>query len=734
MLSFVSLIFACLTRGRFLLARLHLDSLQTKTDRRKLKSALNSLPAGRDETYDQIMERIKSQAADYAELALKILMWVTVAKESLELEALRHILAIEPGDTSFDEEGLCDAGLMLSVCAGLIDIRHNRTVVLVHYTAQEYFNRKSNELFPEARTDIPRTCLTYLNLAHIKRHRNRSVAQYPGKGVSLYRHVVRHWADHLRGDPEEEQSSRDLALRYVTDKRCKALFVLEGLPLQRHSFPIPRYDSIIARKPVDVGLCVLAAWGLNRLLKRLLSTSSFDIVKKAYTLHVALSWAAYSGYYQTIDLLIASGAEVNYRSDVYGTALYYALDGKHRSTVLLLLKKGADINNALCPSPRECHTMDYHSASALHIAVMSDDLQIVRCCPDHGALLNQTNYRGFTAFHMAAESGSVSILHWLLKESQKTNVHTLLPESDSKSASCECQGPPSAMPSNISCLDIRDDKGNTPLHVAASHWFPDELVNQLLAAKVNIHAKNSFGETAVHILAKTWSEDRYPSLKPVQMLLTAGAEINDKNAHGYSLLHSATFVNNEEIIRFLLNHGADPNATDVVGATSLHYAATVRGNIGTVHLLIEGGGDLSAQDNEGQTPLHKAVGASGPLNMLVLHYLLDAAAVSERKESSSQPNVLEMEEQEILQCCYLDIGVLTKNNKGMTPMDIMEDNEKGYLSKIGSLDKSWYKVKSLLRQAVEIAQATTVTQPLDTALAGCNGSEDVAEVPPLMLI
>ena len=58
---------------RFLLAQLHMDSLMSKPTPGDLKIALNNLPRGKqglDNTYEQAMERIQGQEADYQKLAL----------------------------------------------------------------------------------------------------------------------------------------------------------------------------------------------------------------------------------------------------------------------------------------------------------------------------------------------------------------------------------------------------------------------------------------------------------------------------------------------------------------------------------------------------------------------------------------------------------------------------------------------------------------------------------------
>ena len=105
---------------------------------RKVKAALGSLPEQLDRTYDEVLHRIVAQDTDEAVLALKVLGWIHHAVRPLGTRELQHALAVEPGDVRFDEDGVPDIGLVISICAGIVEIRENNTMGLVHYTAQEY--------------------------------------------------------------------------------------------------------------------------------------------------------------------------------------------------------------------------------------------------------------------------------------------------------------------------------------------------------------------------------------------------------------------------------------------------------------------------------------------------------------------------------------------------------------------------------------------------------------------
>jgi hypothetical protein len=77
---------------------------------------------------------------------------------------LQHALAVEPSAPELDEENIPQIEDMVSGCAGLVTVdEQTRVIRLVHYTTQEYFERRQTHWFQDAQSDISKTCLTYLS-------------------------------------------------------------------------------------------------------------------------------------------------------------------------------------------------------------------------------------------------------------------------------------------------------------------------------------------------------------------------------------------------------------------------------------------------------------------------------------------------------------------------------------------------------------------------------------------
>lgn len=73
-----------------------------------------------------------------------------------------------------------------------------------------------------------------------------------------------------------------------------------------------------------------------------------------------------------------------------------------------------------------------------------------------------------------------------------------------------------------------------------------------------------------------------------------------------TLLHMAAYSNNDALVEFLLQRGADPNLRDGKGQTPLFGAAST-GNVRSVQMLIAGGAKVDARNAGNDTPLHRAI-------------------------------------------------------------------------------------------------------------------------------
>lgn len=125
-----------------MLAKLHLESLSPKINRKEVRSALRTLPTTLNATYSEALERIHRQAPEAVDLAEAVLFWVLCVKRPLTVLELQQIYATQelPEETALEDDDLPDGDVLTGVCGGLIIVDgDSKTVRLVHYTAQQYF-------------------------------------------------------------------------------------------------------------------------------------------------------------------------------------------------------------------------------------------------------------------------------------------------------------------------------------------------------------------------------------------------------------------------------------------------------------------------------------------------------------------------------------------------------------------------------------------------------------------
>jgi ankyrin repeat protein len=172
-----------------------------------------------------------------------------------------------------------------------------------------------------------------------------------------------------------------------------------------------------------------------------------------------------------------------------------------------------------------------------------------------------------------------------------------------------------------------------------------EIVDALLqhGARADIEVVESLldtGTTALHEAAQTGD------LRQVKRLLAAGMEANIPDGYGRCPVYlaraehhmkvvefllpytPATFItgmlseavenNSEEMIRFFLSHGADPNAQDPIRQASQLHLAAWGPNPKVLELLLDHGADVNATDRNGETALAKAVKGEHRANVAVL--------------------------------------------------------------------------------------------------------------------
>ena len=395
---------------RFLLARLHVDSLLDKRTKSKVYSTLEMMRGGfqaLDQAYGNAIERVNSQLPEDAALAKRGLSWIINAKRPLTTTELSFALAVEPDTQNLDPDNILDIDDLVSVCAGLVAVDEESNVIrLVHYTTQEYFERIQEDWIPSAQFDIASSCLTYLSF-DIFRHSTDNDHENSDwfKQNALVSYTAQYWGQHARIVQNE------LCERICSFLHNQALVnCAMGVMLSLGSKG--RFSS--ERR---TGLHLAAQFGLEIPLAKLLSElgDSITLVIDARDSHdrTPLSLAAEHGHKSVTILLLDNGADIEAKCPGFGTPLMTAAHFGQDQEVSLLLDRGADTN-----------AVDSAGCSALHKASLNGYAKVVKVRLESGADVNADVLEYGTALQSAARGGHHEVTRLLLSEGADLHAKT----------------------------------------------------------------------------------------------------------------------------------------------------------------------------------------------------------------------------------------------------------------------------------------------------------------------
>ena len=268
-----------------------------------------------------------------------------------------------------------------------------------------------------------------------------------------------------------------------------------------------------------------------------------------------------------------------------------------KQTVQSLLQKGANVN-----------ATEGDGTTALHWASYRDDLETADLLIRAGAKINAANDLGATPLWTACQNGSEGMVRRLLGAGANPNAKLLLGETLLMVAS---RGGYPAIVEQLLAKgadpNARAARGQTALMWAVAQKHP-EVAKVLLAHGADVHARSNSWSDVMAVPPHGYLEynraiphgndtpllfaARAGDLDSAKLLVAAGAKVNDTDAWGISATALAAHSGFTDLVEFLLENGADPNAAKA-GFTPLHEAI-MRRDERMVSALLAHGADATA--------------------------------------------------------------------------------------------------------------------------------------------
>ncbi|KAF3927622.1 Ankyrin-2 [Arthrobotrys entomopaga] len=639
-----------------------------------------------DEAYGRILDMIQAYKGEKRVRAEAVLRWVLFAARPLQMQELAEALEaalytsnghsqpvqnargslVPPGKLTsgyFQQiVSLCGSFVVSSDKASTSDLF--KTVDFVHFTAKEFlltpadpadaYGKDGFHFDDEARHQavLAEICLRYLCSEDFKKpHGNidKNLINEKRNNFRFLDYATSFVFQHLQnaGQAARERENIQSLLNKLFANHSDNWYLWAYFYETRQDGDGPQtpgdFDLETFKPASKLYYCAL--FGLVDTMKHLHSIgASGDLNSQSARHGTPLQAAAANKHEEAVNLLLEWGADPNIQRQ-NDNALQAAVRTSASTTVQLLLQHGAKIDDDLLLQALRSNNLEiFHqlwtqieksgckikNKEALLDEVAKEDgvEAFIKLLLKSGtSIVWQTAKRSNTALHRAAANGRVENVRLILKEARR---RVCLP----------------------AVLEAGDKLGRTPLWMAAASGSV-EVVELLLKYGADLFTLNSLKRNAMHAAARRGhpqmilylvsagfgindcdqnrnqplqlavQENRYDAAK---LLIELGANVNARNLDGWSSLHESTFVSDKvEMIQLLLDHGADINGTTANGVSPLNNAI-IGGKKTVLRELLDRGADVHLRNTKGHNAIYECALHGHPE---MLRWVLDAGLASE---------------------------------------------------------------------------------------------------------
>ncbi|XP_049642946.1 ankyrin repeat domain-containing protein 27 [Suncus etruscus] len=313
-------------------------------------------------------------------------------------------------------------------------------------------------------------------------------------------------------------------------------------------------------------------------------------------LHIAARW----GYHGIIETLLQNGASTEIQNRLKETPLTCALNSKvlasmeARRPALEKRRTSSEVFSQQTPPSADSISLSSSTSSFSSTSASSRQDEPGK------------DYREVEKLLRAVADGDLEMVRYLLEWTEEDLNEA---EEDVGSTAgldlchplCQCprcapfQKKPAKIPASGLSVNVTNQDGSSPLHVAALHGRTD-LVPLLLKHGANVGARNTNQAVPLHLACQKGH------FQVVKYLLDSHAKPNKKDLRGNTPLIYACSGGHHEVAALLLQHGASINTSNNKGNTALHEAVMEK-RVLVVELLLLHGASVQVVNKRQRTAL-----------------------------------------------------------------------------------------------------------------------------------
>lgn len=614
------------SQGLFLYARLILEQIRATskiTTPSEIEDLTRTIPVGLEAMYNSMLFNAATLLQVEQSIQVFLLECATHSSRPVRLNELAALLSSKfPIIKEFSHAKT----LARSACAPLLEILEDETVQIIHHSFTEFLldvNRISTtedevQQFPvlnarQAHKRITLASLAYLQSGPLSPNNNidtervqihdeecdcgdwpcdcpfERVDNYDYQAARLQypylAYATKNWTWHASNYDVYDEEFLELVATFINPVNLgfQRWLVLEW-NVAWHS----------VEQEIPSSLHIAAYSGLSRFAAKLIN-DGHDVESLDSTSRTPLHWASQRGHANVAFLLLQNGAQPN-RDDRRGmTPLHEAAKRNHAEIVELLVKSGVD---PLTPKTRENHAGRIRGGESLtrgetplqYVCEQSHTESLLKMIPHlsakglEEALCECCRYGKFEAVNLLLHESSVS------------------PNSQFSGATALYLATHSA---DFKCVEALLTRGADPN--VTSRWHPKPK-RRGMEGRANIES------TPLDMVAILWSTKSSAVMRPIlQLLLDHGAHLESRDGHGstpFLNIRQERGITSTEAIRAFLLAGANPAASDNFGNTMLHCCVKTNRDFEIMKLLLDHGADINALGRGGFTPLHESFSMS----------------------------------------------------------------------------------------------------------------------------